>query len=321
MALVIEFLGRSGRSQQFLKVDAETVRIGRGYENDVVINDPYISINHLRLEKRDEGWHVTDLDSLNGVQVLKHVGSDETILESGAEIKLGRTKLRIICSQSAMQEAKLLHRFERDTSRLNRWSIFLPLLIAFMGLGLYSSYMNSFVRWEWKNSLSLLLVMQLGTLFLAGFWALVGRFIRQEAFFLGQYSLILIAGLSILLVESILSILDYNTSLLLFSENAGEIIVLAIIMTLISANLALATNLNWRSRWITSSSFVGIFLLIIVVGEVKRWGEFSPRPEYFGNIKAPTFLFVGGQSNEAFLEQTESLFKRVNQAVAESENN
>ena len=321
MALVIEFLGRSGRAQQFLKVDADTVRVGRGYDNDVVINDPYISINHLRLEKRDEGWHVIDLGSLNGVQVLKHVGSDVTILESGSEIKLGRTKLRIVSDQSSMQETKLLHPFERETSRLNRWSVFLPLLIAFMGLGIYSSYMNSFARWEWKNVLSLLLVMQLGTLFLAGFWALVGRFVRHEAFFLGQYSLVLIAGLSIILVELILSILYYNTSLFLFNENAGEIIVLAIVMILISANLALATNLSWRSRWLTSSSFVSIFLLIIVVGEVKRWGEFSSRPEYSGNIVAPMFLFVGGQSKEVFLEQTQRLFSRVNQVVAESSDN
>ena len=176
MALVIEFLGRSGRSQQFIKIEAESVSIGRGYQNDVVINDPYISINHLRLEKRDEGWRLNDLDSLNGVEVLKAVGEDKSILASGSEIKLGRTKLRLVSDQSLMQEAKLLHRLERDTSRLNQWSIFLPLLVALMGFGLYSSYMNSFVQWEWKNILSLVLTMQLGTLLVAGFWALLGRF-------------------------------------------------------------------------------------------------------------------------------------------------
>ena len=320
MALVIEFLGRSGRSQQFIKIDAESVSIGRGYQNDVVINDPYISISHLRLEKRDEGWRLNDLDSLNGVEVLKAVGEDKSILASGSEIKLGRTKLRLVSDQSVMQEAKLLHRLERDTSRLNQWSIFLPLLVALIGFGLYSSYMNSFVQWEWKNILSLVLTMQLCTLLVAGFWALLGRFARNEAFFLAQYSLILIASLSILLVEAVFSVLHYNTGFILFSEGASQLLVLVIIAVLISANLALATSMNWRSRWLASSSFVGILLLIIVAGEIKRWGEFSSRPQYVGNIAAPTFLFVDGQSNEVFLEQTETLFKTVNNAAAETPN-
>lgn len=320
MALVIEFLGRSGRSQQFIKIDADSVSIGRGYQNDVVINDPYISINHLRLEKTDEGWQMTDLDSLNGVEVTKRVGTDQSILQSGSEIKLGRTKLRIVSDQSSMEEAKLLHRLERDTSRLNHWSIFLPLFIALMAIGVYSSYINSFVPWEWKNILSLLLTLQLGTLVLAGFWALLGRFARHEAFFLGQYSLILIASLTILIVEKIFSVLHYNTGFILFSQGASQLFVLAIIAVLISANLALATTMNWRSRWLASSIFVGIFLLIIVAGQIKRWGEFTPRPDYSGSISAPSFLFVGGQSNEAFLEQTETLFKTVNNAAAETPN-
>ena len=320
MALVIEFLGRSGRSQQFIKIDAESVSIGRGYQNDVVINDPYISISHLRLEKRDGGWRLTDLDSLNGVEVIKRIGTDQSILQSGSEIKLGRTKLRIVSDQSSMEEAKLLHRLERDTSRLNQWSIFLPLFIALMAIGVYSSYINSFVPWEWKNILSLLLTLQLGTLVLAGFWALLGRFARHEAFFLGQYSLILIASLTILIVEKIFTVLHYNTGFILFSQGASQLFVLAIITVLISANLALATTMNWRSRWLASSSFVGIFLLIIVAGQIKRWGEFSPRPDYFGTISAPSFLFVGGQSNEAFLEQTETLFKTVNKAAVETPN-
>ena len=57
---------------------------------------------------------------------------------------------------------------------------------------------------------------------------------------------------------------------------------------------------------------MGILLLIIVAGQIKALGEFSPPGLFWSNIAAPTFLFVGGQSNEAFLEQTETLFKTVN---------
>lgn len=321
MALVIEVLGRSGRSRQHFKVDSDCIRIGRGYENDVVLDDPYISIHHLRLDKKGQGWEVTDLDSLNGVQVIRKVGSDEFILESGSEIKLGRTRLRIVSDQSLLQEAKPLHRLEKDSSRLNHWSVFLPLFIAFTGLELYSSYVNSFVRWEWKTIFSVLLTLQLGTLLIAGFWAVIGRFFRHEAFFLAHYSLILIASLAVLFVEASFYILNYNTGLLLFGKGASRLLILGIVVVLVSANLALSTHMSWRLRWLTSASFAGIFLLVGLAGEIKRWGEFSPRPDYFGKVAAPTFLFVSGESNKAFLDQTDSLFERAKKSAEESANN
>jgi hypothetical protein len=321
VALVIEVLGRGGRARQYFKVGSDEVTLGRGYQNDVVLDDPYISIDHLRLEKTDQGWKIIDLDSLNGVQVVKSPSANRTFLVSGSEIKLGRTRLRIVSDQTGMQAAKPLHRFERDSSKLNHWSIFLPLFLVFVGLGLFSSYMNSFSRWEWKDSFFTLLSMQLGTLFVAGFWALIGRFARHESYFLGQYSLVLVACLTVLFGEAILSVLNYNTSFVLFGDGASKVFVLAVILVLISANLALATHMTVRSRWLTSCLFTGFFVLITEIGDIERWGEFSPRPEYFGGMVTPVFLFVDGQSNQVFLEQAESLFKQVKRTATETTNN
>ena len=125
---------------------------------------------------------------------------------------------------------------------------FFALFIALMAIGLYSSYINSFVPWEWKNIFVPCAYAATGYISLvAGFLALLGRFARHEAFFLGQYSLILIASLTILMVEKIFSVLHYNTGFILFSQGASQLFVLVIIAVLISANLALATTMNWRS--------------------------------------------------------------------------
>ena len=73
-----------------------------------------------------------------------------------------------------------------------------------------------------------------------------------------------------------------------------------------------------RTRLLTSVGVLGILLLVVVVNEMKRWGDFSPRPEYAGNLAAPTFLLVSGQSNQVFLEQIETLFERADKAAQES---
>jgi len=320
VALIIEVLSRSGRSRQHFKIDADSVLIGRGYQNDVVLNDPHISITHLRLDRVDQGWQITDLESLNGVQVVKKIGPDAAILESGSEIKLGRTKLRIVSDQCPMEETKLLHRLEQGSNRLNQLPVFLLLFVIFTGLELYSSYINSFVRWEWRNILPLILTLQLSIFFAAGLWATIGRFVRHEAFFLAHFNLILIAIMAMSIGEAVFSILDYNTGLVLFGEGARRLLVLLFFTALISANLALATSMTSRTRWLTSVGFLGIILLVVAANEMKRWGDFSPRPEYAGKLVVPTFLLVSGQSNQVFLEQTEILFERADKAVQESAN-
>ena len=77
MAVIIEVLGWGGRRRQYYQVDADQVSIGRGYDNDIVLPDPHISANHLRLDASEDGWTITDLDSMNGLQVLKNRGKNQ----------------------------------------------------------------------------------------------------------------------------------------------------------------------------------------------------------------------------------------------------
>ena len=112
MAVIIEVLGWGGRRRQYYQVDADQVSIGRGYDNDIVLPDPHISANHLRLDASEDGWTITDLDSMNGLQVLKNPGPDASVLASGSEIKVGRTRLRIVANTHPLEATKLLHRLE-----------------------------------------------------------------------------------------------------------------------------------------------------------------------------------------------------------------
>lgn len=72
--------------------EAETpvAGIGRGPENEVVIDDPRASRNHCRVEKTDSGYLLVDLDSRNGVSVQgKKVQRAE--LSAGDTFQIGKT--------------------------------------------------------------------------------------------------------------------------------------------------------------------------------------------------------------------------------------
>ena len=43
-----------------------TVKLGRGRDNDVILDDPKVSSHHAQLSFGREGWLVGDLNSRNG---------------------------------------------------------------------------------------------------------------------------------------------------------------------------------------------------------------------------------------------------------------
>lgn len=322
MAVIIEVLGWGGKSQRHYRVEGSSITIGRGYQNDVVLGDSHISANHLRLDAVEGGWQLTDLDSLNGVEIIKNPSADSTastmVLADGAEIKIGRTKLRIIADSYPVEAAKELHRLEKDVGQLNRFSIWLPLFMLVLAIDVSTLYTNSFVEWQWKNSLSSILVTQLFLLVLALFWAGVGRFLREEGNFLGHYNLILLATLVYSLSGWFVGVIGYNLSAGFLIETVLPLFTLLLAALLLSANFALATTMMARQRWITSVGFVGLILVVSIASQMQQWGEFSPYPEYFSALELPALQIGRGESVDTFIEDLDGLFADADR-LAESQ--
>ena len=52
-----------------LVLDRKEIRIGRAPNSDFVIEDDYVSSQHARIQRNDEGWQIQDLNSTNGTYV------------------------------------------------------------------------------------------------------------------------------------------------------------------------------------------------------------------------------------------------------------
>lgn len=87
-ALAIEVSPRIGRAR------FEGVRLGRGAENDLVVDDATLSRAHLLLRPSDEGWTLEDLRSSNGTRVDgQPVEQRPVALQSGSRIEAGSVRL------------------------------------------------------------------------------------------------------------------------------------------------------------------------------------------------------------------------------------
>jgi len=68
------------------------VSLGRGGENQIVLEDPRISRNHAEIFLRGNDWYLRDLGSTNGTYVNGY-GVRERALESGDRVSLGGVEL------------------------------------------------------------------------------------------------------------------------------------------------------------------------------------------------------------------------------------
>ena len=88
MPFLLTIAEGSGRGQKF-QFDAARVTIGRGAENDVVLNDAGVSRTHARIERQAAGWMLLDNGSANGTELNGATIGKPSQLRAGDRIGVG----------------------------------------------------------------------------------------------------------------------------------------------------------------------------------------------------------------------------------------
>lgn len=95
----------------------QTLTLGRGWNNDVVIPDDYVDATHIALTVDDTGQlHIKDLCTQNGTLVNKRRLSNTTRYQPGTRILLGDATCSIVNADSHVLPAikrNLIHRLTR----------------------------------------------------------------------------------------------------------------------------------------------------------------------------------------------------------------
>jgi pSer/pThr/pTyr-binding forkhead associated (FHA) protein len=74
-------------------VRAPLAHVGRGPHNDVVVVDDSVSDSHAKLQRRESGWFIVDMDSTNGTYVGGQRVRGEQALGSTAAVRFGGAKV------------------------------------------------------------------------------------------------------------------------------------------------------------------------------------------------------------------------------------
>lgn len=73
---------------------SETLTIGRGGDNDIVLADAYVSHHHVVISPLRNQYQIEDLHSRNHTYINDELLTGRTFLQNGDLIKIGRTIFR-----------------------------------------------------------------------------------------------------------------------------------------------------------------------------------------------------------------------------------
>ena len=304
----IEVLAGHGDVVSRLRVDSEEARIGRAFDNDVVVDDPHVAPHHLRIFRAEDGELVAeDLGTLNGL--FREHGEERTQrLPLAAEpgIRIGRTILRVHDARHAVAPERLM----TPPRAHARWA---------GGLGAILLVGLLLIQWldvTEKPTASLLLLPLLAFVTVlalwTGFWSMLSRIFFGPARFALQLRIAVTACIALVLWEQAADSLSFSLAWRDMAEYAG-LGAWAVLAGACWAHLHAIGPRHMRAA-------MGLAAALIIAGAALQYLGKSESRKLFGqratlgDLRPPAFRLVPLASADEFFRKTASAKKQVDAA-------
>jgi pSer/pThr/pTyr-binding forkhead associated (FHA) protein len=106
---VLEVLNEGPLKGSRYSLRTPLAHVGRGGHNDVQLTDESVSETHAKLQRREDGWYVVDMESTNGTYVGGSRVTGERRIDGSPDLRFGGVKTRFVAAGAggaAEMEAK-----------------------------------------------------------------------------------------------------------------------------------------------------------------------------------------------------------------------
>jgi hypothetical protein len=299
MGPVVEIHSRAGRLLFRQRMPSDSFTVGRGYNNDLLLDDPYVKAEHVHIKANENGdWRIVDAD--NPYQ--------ESVIKSGEELLVGKTRLKIFDQSYAVTAARNVNDFESSLISSGRLLVCVGLMLLAIVLQAGEAYMSSASEVRWTIIVSEALVAGASFIFIAGFWALLSRLLRHEERFLPLLVLLLKVSVFMWLFDVVISLIGFN-----FNDPETIFVIGALFAGFVTAYyiyacLVLVTSLGRRTQSI-ASLVTGIMVTLLISADlVIGLDKFSAGVNYSGSMYPPVVVVTNGVTTEDFIAGTLEVF-------------
>lgn len=302
----VEELGRHGDVVRRHPLRRLPARIGRGYEADVVIDDPHIAAQHLEIRPTtDGGLEAVDLGSLNGTLRRGNAARIGTIRIHGDEVlRIGHTQLRIRLPGHVVAAELPLPR--RTWSRHPAPSFMA--MGAFAALSVWNGYVTT-LDTDTSNIFSVPLMATLAVLVWATVWSAVCRSMQGSGRFWAHAIVAFLGGTAILLLDTMTEYLFFSFDLDGF-ELGWRCSLATAFTVILYRHLRLTVRLSPRVLGALTVSLVAVLLAGFQGYQIDRDANKPGLQAFDKTIKPSAFLFARGVAPAHFVGVAERLKAR-----------
>jgi hypothetical protein len=303
----VEILGRHGDVLARHRCDGVETRIGRAYDNDVVLDDPTVAPHHLRVWRGDDGRLLAaDAGSANGVYVDGGARVERTAVDGDRPLRIGRTLVRIRETDHAVAPER------RAVPVVHTWRRALALAVAVIALETFLAWLGETTERKVAHYVLPLGILAFLTLAWTAAWAILTRIFAGHA----RFERHLVIALSALLVFSVVdefvdaAAFAFSARVLADYAYAGAWLLLAALCFFHLREIA-PVRLRFKAAVVFGLGLAAVAAQTLAQSELRPW---NARQTYLHDLKPPFMRAVSPQSATAFFDEAERLKGKLDRA-------
>jgi hypothetical protein len=286
------------------------VTVGRGYANDILLDDAKVSAAHVRIERTEEGALVLrDVGSENGTfRVEPWARLAELTLTDDTRVVVGDTVLRFRTRGHAVAPTRLAAVTEAPRHYVFERPFLFPALLGLAVVAaLFAEYLSNYQKTNW-GSLALSVVMPASAAFVwSTLWGVASKVTRRRFYFGAHGAIGSLGLLGLILLPLSLRLVAYSLQLgpatrwLVFTGS------------LVWAGFVLFWHLRYVSRAEPRRMALLLAGLLLCFGALTQANsllddeEFSTSLEFEHTLLPPAFRIAPARDVDAFFEDARAL--------------
>lgn len=304
--LIVQVHGRGARGASLTRCAGDGLTLGRGYRNDIVLDDPFVGIDQLRFRRLDGRWELEILDRTNPVLVNGAPCHAATVpLRDGDRITVGRTDLSVHGEDHAVEPTRRLLFSTWITAHRIGPLLALAVLVTGSVLDAVAEFSFQSTDLEWRKHAFSALFSAVFIAVWAGVWALLGRALRHQTHYFAQMLVSTAVSIGATLLLPLGGIAEFLSSREQVGEAATYLIAIVCMTALLGSNLFLATNIRRTARVAAVFSLCAAGLFYI--GNHYQDESFQRKPAYSRLVLPPALHLGGTRSIDEFIAQVPTI--------------
>lgn len=206
----VEILSRSGHVVARHRCAGPELRIGRSYQSDVIVDDPTVAPDHLRVSQGEDGAILVAAAGANSPFAIHGEPRERSLVDGDTVLRIGHTSLRIRDDAYAVPAATVA------AEPRPLWFALSALIVVTLLINAVLIWLNQTAEPKFSRDAAAMAVLGGALLVWSGLWALISRIFAGAARFARHLGIAAAA----LLVYTIYNILAEAAA---FSFSSGAI--------------------------------------------------------------------------------------------------